>query len=259
MNIHALAQFLERFAPSTLAEEWDNVGLLIGDGDREARKVMTCLTITPSTAREAIDNRADLIVSHHPLPFAALKRITADSVVGRLLLDLIAARIAVFSPHTAFDSAPRGINQRLAEGLGLRDIAPLKLHPEGGGSGRFGALEAPLTLSEFAGKLKHFSKIESLQIVGRAEQQVRKAAVACGAAGEFLPFARECGCDCLVVGEARFHTCLEAEALGVGLLLPGHFASERFALECLADVLQESFPDLEIWPSREEKDPLRWE
>src|SRR5664279_2821773 len=129
MNIHALAAFLEQFAPPYLAEEWDNVGLLVGDRDRELRKVMTCLTITPDSAREAIDERADLIVTHHPLPFAAVKRITADTVLGRLLLDLIAAQIAVYSPHTAFDSAPRGINARLAEGLGLRDIAPLKLHP----------------------------------------------------------------------------------------------------------------------------------
>ena len=82
--------------------------------------------------------------------------------------------------------------------------------------------------------------------------------MACGAAGEFLPLARENGCDCLVVGETRFHTCLEAEALGIGLLLPGHFASERFALECLADVLKEEFPNLEIWPSRREKDPIWW-
>ena len=61
----------------------------------------------------------------------------------------------------------------------------------------------------------------------------------------------------MVVGEARFHTCLEAEARGIALLLPGHFASERFALECLADVLSEQFPQLKIWPSRRETDPLR--
>jgi dinuclear metal center YbgI/SA1388 family protein len=258
MNIHSLAAFLEQFAPPYLAEDWDNVGLLVGDRDREARKVMTCLTITPDSAQEAIDEQADLIVAHHPLPFAAMKRITADTVLGRLLLELIAARIAIYSPHTAFDSAPRGINERLAEGLELRGIAPLKLHPEGGGSGRCGTLESPLTILELGEKLKRFLGIERLQIVGQAEQMVRKVAVGCGAAGEFLPLARENGCDCLVVGETRFHTCLEAEAIGIGLLMPGHFASERFALECLAKVLSKNFPDLEIWPSRREKDPIWW-
>jgi dinuclear metal center YbgI/SA1388 family protein len=258
MNIQDVADFLEQFAPPYLAEDWDNVGLLIGDRNREARKVMTCLTITPESAGEAIEEQADLIVAHHPLPFAAVKRITAETVLGRMLLDLIAARIAVYSPHTAFDSAPQGINERLAQGLGLRDIAPLKLHPEGGGSGRFGTLEQPLTLLELGEKLKRFLRLERLQLVGRAEQTVRKVAIGCGAAGEFLSFAGENGCQCLVVGETRFHTCLEAEALGIGLLLPGHFASERFALECLAGVLAEKFPTLEIWPSRREQDPIWW-
>ncbi len=86
---------------------------------------MTCLTITPESAREAVAARADLIVSHHPLPFHPLKRLTDESGEGRLLLELIGAKIAVFSPHTAFDSAQQGINQRLAAGLQLLDIGPL--------------------------------------------------------------------------------------------------------------------------------------
>ena len=100
--------------------------------------------------------------------------------------------------------------------------------------------------------------IERLQIVGEPGQSVRTVAVACGAAGEFLDAARQNGCDAMVIGEARFHTCLEAEAAGMGLLLPGHYASERFAMDCLADVLAEQFPDVEVWASRRERDPLRW-
>jgi dinuclear metal center YbgI/SA1388 family protein len=258
MNISTIITFLEQFAPLHLAEEWDNVGLLVGDRSRDVSKIMTCLTITPASAAEAIAEGADLIVAHHPLPFSAVKRITADSVVGRLLLDLISARIAVYSPHTAFDSAPEGINERLARSLGLRDIAPLKLQLEGGGSGRFGNLEPPLTLVELGTKLKDFLGTPRLQIVGDAKRSVRKAAVGCGAAGEFLPLVHELGCDCLIVGETRFHTCLEAEALGIALLMPGHFASERFALDCLAAVLGKEFPDLQIWASRSEVDPIRW-
>ena len=77
-------------------------------------------------------------------------------------------------------------------------------------------------------------------------------------AEELLPAARENGCDCMLLGEARFHTCLEAHASGIGLLLPGHFASERFAVESLAEVLSQRLPGLEVWPSREEQDPIRW-
>ncbi len=257
-TIETLVAFLQRFAPPALAEDWDNVGLLVGDRSRRVDRVMTCLSVTPTTAAEAIDRGAQLIVAHHPMPFEPVRRLTTDTTVGRLLLDLIAQRIAVYSPHTAFDSAREGINQRLAAGLGLQGIEPLVAAEDGFGSGRFGQLEGPLTLMDLAARVKQFLQIERLQMVGRPEQSIRTLGVACGAAGTFLEPAHQQGCDGLLLGETRFHTCLEAEALGMGLLLPGHFASERFALECLAEVLAGEFPELEVWASRQERDPLAW-
>ena len=83
-------------------------------------------------------------------------------------------------------------------------------------------------------------------------------AVACGSAAELIRPAVELGCEAMLVGEARFHACLEAEASGLALVIPGHFASERFAVECLAAVLAEQFPEIEVWASREERDPIGW-
>ena len=257
-TVAAIAAFLEQVAPFRLAEEWDNVGLLVGHRNQNVKKLMTCLTVTPDSAAEAIEAGADLIVAHHPMPFVATKRLTDDTTVGRLLLDLIAAHVAVYSPHTAFDSASQGVNERLAAGLGLRGIAPLRPHPEGQGTGRWGWLEEPVTLGELAERLKRFLTIERLQMVGQPERPVRTVAVGCGAADELLDAARLSGCDAMVLGEARFHTCLEAQAAGIGLLLPGHFASERFAVECLAEVLARQFPEVEVWASRRESDPMRW-
>jgi dinuclear metal center YbgI/SA1388 family protein len=258
ISINDIAVFLEQFAPAHLAEEWDNVGLLVGDRRRESRNVMTCLSITPDSAAEAVDEKADLIVTHHPLPFMALRRLTADTTPGRLLWDLISARISIYSPHTAFDSAREGVNQRLAVGLGLRGIQPLAPVEEGLGAGRWGWLEEPLALNRLGERLKQFLHIDRLQMVGDPERPIRTVAAACGAADELLAAAQAIGCDSMVIGEARFHTCLEAEATQISLLLPGHFASERFAVECLAEVLSKQFPQLKIWPSRRERDPLRW-
>ena len=257
-TVAAIAAFLEQVAPFRLAEEWDNVGLLVGHRSQDVKKLMTCLTVTPQSAAEAIEAGADLIVTHHPMPFVATKRLTDDTTVGRLLLDLIAARVAVYSPHTAFDSASQGVNQRLAAGLGLRGIAPLLPQTEGQGAGRWGSLEEPLTLGQLADRLKRFLSIDRLQMVGDPERPVRTVAVGCGAADELLEAARTNGCDAMVLGEARFHTCLEAQAVGIGLLMPGHFASERFAVECLADVLARQFPEIEVWASRRESDSVRW-
>ncbi|MBN1395032.1 MAG: Nif3-like dinuclear metal center hexameric protein [Pirellulales bacterium] len=257
-TVAQIAALLEELAPPRLAEEWDNVGLLVGDKNREVEKLMTCLTVTPAVAAEAVEQGADLIVAHHPIPFVATKRLTSDTTVGRLLLELMAARIAVYSGHTAFDSAGEGINQLLAEGLELREIVPLTPHPEGQGTGRWGRLDEPVPLGDLAGRLKRFLRIERVQIVGRIGHLVRAAAIGCGAADELLAAAVANDCDAMVLGEARFHTCLEAEARGISLLLPGHFASERFALERLAGAIAARFPKLNVWASRSERDPLQW-
>ena len=106
--------------------------------------------------------------------------------------------------------------------------------------------------------VKTFLSIDQLQFVGDPQRKLQNVAVACGSAGEFLPIARDAGCDCLVTGETRFHTCLEAEATDIALVLAGHFASERFGVERLADVLADRFPEVRVWPSQTERDPLRW-
>jgi dinuclear metal center YbgI/SA1388 family protein len=223
---------------------------------------MTCLTITPASCSEAVSQKADLIVTHHPLPFQPLRRLTTETTPGRLLLALIEAGIAVYSPHTAFDSAAAGINQQLAEGLGLAEIKPLvPSAPDAAlnlGSGRRGKFASPLRLSEVASRLKSFLKISGLHAVGPADALISSVAVACGSGGSFLEHAIRQDIDLLVTGETSFHTCLEAEARGVHLLLAGHFASERFAVERLAEVLAGEFPKLVIWASEQEADPLRW-
>jgi len=256
-TVDDVARFLEEFAPSALAEY--NVGLLVGSHEQPLRRLMTCLTVTPASAREAVEKQADLVVSHHPLPFRPLARLTAETTEGRLLLELIGAKVAIFSPHTAFDSAQRGINQRLADGLHLSDIAPLVPGVEPGqGSGRFGRLKSEMSLAELVQRVKQLLAIEHAQAVGALDRPVQTVAVACGSAGEFLAPANAAGCDALVTGEVRFHTCLEAESLEVGLVLAGHFASERFAVEQLAQVLAEKFPAVEVWASTAERDPVRW-
>jgi len=256
-----LCAFLDSFAPPALAAEWDNVGLLVGDAAQKIERVMTCLTITPAAAAEAIRERANLIVTHHPLPFRPLKRLTADQPAGRMLLDLIRAGIAIHSPHTAFDSAAAGINQQLAEGLGLTKIQPLEPAEglsTGVGSGRFGTLPQPQSLGQLATRLKQFLTISGLFAVGDLQTSISRVAVACGSAGEFLDVAIERGCQVLVTGETRLHTCYDAEARGVALLLAGHYASERFGVERLAGVLAKQFPELTVWASRDESDPLQW-
>ncbi|MFO0814778.1 MAG: Nif3-like dinuclear metal center hexameric protein [Gemmatales bacterium] len=123
--LHIVCQVLERIAPLSLAESWDNVGLLLGDEAQSVDRIMTCLTITPDVVEEGIAQQVDLIVSHHPVLFKPVQRLSTRTKDGRLLLPLIRNNIAVYSAHTAYDNAAQGINQQLAYALGLQHIRAL--------------------------------------------------------------------------------------------------------------------------------------
>lgn len=262
---------LARLAPLRLAEDWDNVGLLVGDRGRSIGRIMTCLTITPNVVEEAISQAADLIVTHHPLPFKPLSRITTDTITGSMLLKLIANQVAVYSAHTAFDSAAEGINQMWAERLGLSnirpliewDIAPAEVGEKSAdetaaapGSGRFGELTTAEPLGQLVARAAALVRASAPRMVGDPERAVVKVALACGSGGSFLSAAARHGCELMITGEATFHLCLEAEARGIGLGLLGHYFSERFAMEQMAEGLAQTLPDMVVWPSQSEHDPL---
>ena len=267
LKLSAVCDFLERFAPCELAESWDNVGLLIGDPKQSVHAVLTCLTVTPEVVEEAIEGQVDLIVTHHPFPFRPLKRITSADTVGQMLLKLIQHGVAVYSPHTAFDSCADGINQQLATAIGLSDIKPLvpaELRGESSsvaqvGTGRWGKLsQSPMPLARIAEVAKQATSATTVKVVGNAIDNIETVAVGCGSAGELLSVAVEKEVDCLILGETSFHTCLEAKAQGVALVLVGHYASERFAVEKLASILADALPDSKVWSSNLESDPVHF-
>lgn len=272
--LETVVRFLESQYPLSLAEDWDNVGLLVGDPSMPVRRVMTCLTVTPESCREAIEEKADLIVTHHPFPFQSVRQITTATTTGTMLWQLIRAGTAVYSAHTAFDSAATGINQQIAEKLGLREIEtlyPVKCDdvsqnatpcemPQG--TGRIGTLGEPVPLSHLVKHVAAMLGLDVLPYVGSPEKMIKRVAIGCGAAGEFLEQAKLKNADAFLVGEAKFHQYLEASACDVAMILPGHYASERFAVEQMAQVLAAQFCEhVElplIWASRQESDPVRY-
>lgn len=361
-TVAEFAAHLERFAPLATAAEWDNVGLLLGDPAADVARVMTALTVTPDVAEEAVREGANLLVAHHPVLFRGAKKLTAQTPDGRAVLPLLRAGVAVYSPHTAFDNCPGGINDGLCRRLGLANVVPLRPRdgerrcklvvfvPDGdlrtvsdalfaagagtigrynecsfrlpgtgtffgtdatnptvgqkgrreeapewrlevvvpgalvpaavramrgahsyeepafdvypleplpnGGDGRFGELPQPLTLGELAARAKQVLSASAVQVVGDPGRAVRTVALACGAAGEFLSDAVKRRADVFLTGEVRFHDALAARGADVALVLPGHYATERPAVEDLAAALAADFPGVTAWASRDERDPL---
>ena len=258
MLVENVCQILMQLAPLPTAESWDNVGLLLGRPNRMVSRLMTCLTLTPTVAREAIAKDVQLIVTHHPVLFRATRSITSDTIEGRLLLDLIEARIAVYSPHTAFDNAELGINQWLAESLGLSMIEPLRRFQQGipGGSGRLGEFAESLSKQEFLEKLATILGAEYLEVAWHGSERVRRVGLACGSAAEYLSDAMQAECDTFVTGEARFHSAVECQSTECNLVLTGHFSSERPAVARLASVLSERLFGVECFASEEDRNPL---
>lgn len=260
-----VCQWMQQLAPLELSEPWDNTGLLLGDSSDTVSRILTCLTLTPESTAEAVDLEANLVIAHHPLLFKPVKSITTATVTGKLLWQLARAGISVYSPHTAWDSAEEGINAMLAEKMELQEVRPLlpasitSHQPAESaprlGAGRLGLLCEPAEIRGLAERLRRLLPECRPRGVDTG-RPIRKVAIGCGSGGSLLGAAIQEGCDLFLSGEATFHTCLEAQAAGVSLLLLGHFASERFSLVELALRLQRRFPQLACWASDREVDPV---
>ena len=251
---------LEQIAPLRLAADWDSVGLLVGSHRPQINRVMTCLSLTPEVAAEAVGEQADLVVTHHPLPFRPVPRITADTATGSVLLELIHAGIAVWSSHTAWDSAAGGINDQLAALLGLDHVTPIEpdtVHAVTG-FGRAGTAPAGWSVGQLSRHIAGLLGAKGVHIVGDSSREAGRVGIVCGSGGDSLAAIRLAGCATFLTGEVKLHQALEARAAGLAVIAVGHHASERFSMEVLAERLADALPGLACWASRDETDPLAW-
>jgi dinuclear metal center YbgI/SA1388 family protein len=245
---------LDQIAPLALAESWDNVGLLTGDPAMGIDRLLTCLTLTEGVLQEAIDRKVNLIVTHHPIPFKPIDRITTKTTTGKILWKAIQHSIAIYSPHTAWDNAPEGINRQLAKILRLGNLRCMLASPKPDlaalelGTGIVGDFAKPTRLTEIWKLLK--DSIPEIQ--ARSTEQGDRVGIICGSGASLLHLGQKNQCDAFLTGEATYHQALEAQASGLSMLLMGHFASERFAMKSLAQLLQEHLPDVQCMPSKSE-------
>ena len=260
VRVDDICAYLDSLAPFRTAADWDNVGLLLGDGQRQVKSMMTCLTITSEVVTEAIEHKADLIISHHPLMHRPVRRLTSTHPDGKILLDLAEAKIAVISAHTAFDNATGGINEQIATALGLTGLAGLRAVPDPRqsfmGEGRLGQYKQSKTLGTVIELLKQALNISIVNSSAANDHKVESVAIACGAGGEFLGDAIRQRADVFITGEIRFHDVLFAKAHQVAVISAGHYATERFAMEHLAKMIQGIWTDITVWASQKESNPL---
>ncbi len=233
MTVKDVYDFLDSWAPFATAADWDNPGLLVGDANREVRRVLVALDATADAVEVAEAIGADLIVTHHPVIFAPLKALTADSVPYRLA----AAGISLIATHTNLDVAADGVNDTLAAVLGLEDVTVAA-----DGMTRIGTLPASITADDFAELVAQ--RLGTAVRVAHRDAPIRRVAVCGGGGGDFA--ADLVGeADAFVTGEIKHHEWLAA-AGKITLLEAGHYATEAPAIATLCRRLGEAFPALEL-------------
>lgn len=245
ITVQQVLEEMRRIAPPELAESWDNVGLLV-DAGRPVDTILTTLDITAPVVEEAVRLGCSLIVSHHPVIFDPIKRITADDLPALLLKGGVSA----ICMHTNLDAAPGGVNDTLAELLGMRDTVPFA-----DGCGRIGTVDA--TTAKALAELCEDTLGPGVRYVEASHPVLRLAEVS-GAGGSYWKEALDLGADCLVTGEANHHAACDARRLGMGLVAAGHWATERPIAGVLAKRLKEAFPEIPVTVSRADTDPFTY-
>ncbi len=230
---------LEQIAPTALKEEWDNVGLMVGDRNATVNGILFALDVTDEVIEEAVSLGCNLIVSHHPLIFKPLNCL--DREKDEKLFRLIEEGIHVYSMHTNLDSAEHGVNACLAECFELQDVQVL-CGEENTGLGRIGRLWESMTFEQFLSLVKSTLQLGSVRYVGDLDRAVRTIAVLGGAGGEYLQDAIREGADVFVTSEIKHHIALFAKEKGIGLVDAGHFATEQIVLEPLMAQLCSQLP-----------------
>ncbi len=245
VTVQQVLDELRRFAPPELAQDWDNVGLLV-DAGRPVTGVLTALDITAEVVQEAAALGCELIVAHHPVIFHPIKALAPGDVPALL----VQKGISAICMHTNLDAAEGGVNDTLAAILGMRDTRSFA-----DGCGRIGTVDetSAAALAAFCQKTLgpgvHYVE---------AGRPVRCLAEVSGAGGSYWQEAMALGADCLVTGEAAHHNGIDAKRCGFGLVVAGHWGTEHPIAAVLKDRLARAFPGLTVAAAAADRDPYTY-
>ena len=260
-TVHEVLTFLETLAPRSMKMDWDNVGLLCGSRRTEVSKVLVALDPFEGVCEEAAAWGTDLIVTHHPLIFQALKSVTDETPIGRSIQLLCREGISAINAHTNLDCAPGGVNDRLATALGLEGIQvidPMGVDENGQEWGllRKGTVTEQ-TLADFLPTVKTALGCEGLRYVDGGKP-VRNVAVGGGACASELMDAYRTGCDTFVTSDVKYNQFWDAKDLGMNLIDAGHFCTENPVTACLAEKIAAAFPEIQVKISETHRDCMKF-
>lgn len=225
---------MEGLCPNDLAEDWDNCGIQINTEKKHVDKVLTALDITDSVIDEAISKSCDMIVTHHPMTRAGMKRVDYNNFMGKYCIRLINAGISVYSCHTSFDKIAGGNNDYLATLIGLENISNFD---RDNGFCRKGCFESPLLPVEIIKLLEEKLCVSSkyFRFIGKADRKISKVGLCTGGGSDFIEDAFEEGCELFITGDVKYHFAQDAKAMGIAVIDAGHFGTEKIFADNMAE------------------------
>ncbi len=252
MQIKELTSFLEQHAPLEFQESYDNSGLIVGYETAELHAVLICLDVTEEVVEEAITLGCNLIVSHHPVIFQGLKRLTGQNYIQRTVWKAIRNDIAIYAAHTNLDNTLiHGVNDNIAARIGLKDISPLQAKPavlaekygkeaDSVGTGLVGYLEAPTAPLEVLAQIKQGLNVPCLKYTKLPEHKIQKIALCGGAGGFLLKRAIAAKADLFLSSDFKYHEYFNADGRII-IADIGHFESERYTIDVLFKLINDNF------------------
>ncbi len=253
-TVQDILQFIESVAPPALKMEGDNVGLLCGRADKEVKTILVALDPFPSVCREAVAAQADLLVTHHPIIHGSISSVTDQTTYGQALLELITHDISAVNAHTNLDCADGGVNDTLAQRLGLSNIQKIAADPYG--LLRQGQVDNQ-ALEDFLPKVKSNLGCNGLRYADGGKK-VHKVAVGGGSCGSELAAVAAAGCDTFVTADVKYNQFWDAQMLGVNMIDAGHFHTENPVVAVLAGKIQAAFPHIQVKISKNHADCMKF-
>lgn len=268
MKIREIIHALEKFAPLPLQESYDNAGLQVGLTEVEASGALLCLDVTEDVLDEAISLGCNLVVSHHPLLFGGLKKITGQTMVERCVMKAIQNNLTLYAAHTNLDNAEDGVNYKIADKLGLEDVRLLEprmvrvtegeeVHQVLAGSGVIATVPVPEDAADFLQRVKETFHVDCLMHNEVLERPIRKVVI-CGGAGDFLlQQALEIGADAFLTGEMKYHLYFgHDQDIQIGVL--GHYQSEQYTKEIIYSIIADACPEVPVYITSLNTNPIKY-
>jgi len=255
IKLKEIMNFMDRFCPPELAFDGDNVGLIVGSENKEVSKVLITLDVDEKVVSEASKLGAEAIISHHPLMFHSIKRLTDNSPEERTLMSLVKSDISLFSSHTNLDCVRGGLNDFLSQKLGIENTRVIECVAEINGVkhgfGRVGEVPLGTTLCDMLKKCTEALNADFVKYVGDPKKEIRTVAVNCGGGADETGICIKNKIDLFITGDVKYNPARDCYDNDMALIDAGHYETEHIVCELLKDVLSKEFPSVSFEISKE--------